>query len=241
MFNGDGISRGGRDGNRAWSPPLVETLKKEVEPPRERETSPVPSGRIAVQPESPISHSLPIFPQQAAYPRPFPGTIPSLYQNFAFSRPESSGSKPTSTSVLSFSSTKSGLSSPTPGGRDSGPHYKFSPRNERERDDPFEAGTNGKPELGKVGRSPPVHRPSSEPYDSPRAKLAGSDTNSVGGVSPSQSRRFDEPERQRMKTEETSSERNRTFSGSFSEPRETLSRMSSHSNPTRAEAEGTFI
>ncbi|XP_023328961.1 protein tramtrack, beta isoform isoform X4 [Eurytemora carolleeae] len=235
LFNGDNIAA---ERERTWSPPVQDNLKKEVEPARERDASPVPSGRIAVPPESPISHNLPIFPQQP-YPRPFPTSIPSLYQNFSgFTRPESTSSKPTSSSVLSFSSSKSGHPSPSPG-RDPGHQYKFSPR---DRDDHFETASNGKIELGKHGRSPPSHRPSSEPFDrpSPRGKLMVAD-NGEGGGSPSQSRRFDEPEPQRMKTEDSPVERSRTFSGSFSDSRETLSRMSSQSNPTRSEAAEAIV
>ena len=45
-----------------------------------------------------------------------------------------------------------------------------------------------------------------------------------------------------MKTEDSPVERSRTYSGSFSDSRETLSRMSSQSNPTRSEAaEGRIL
>lgn len=241
LFNGgDGLTREREPernqehvGRAAWSPPPADSLKKEEV--RERDASPVPSGRIAVPPEIPISHALPIFPPQP-YPRAFPTSIPSLYQNFAgFSRPESTGSKPTSTSALSFSSTKSGISSPI-SGRESGNQYKFSPREREQLDNgPFETVTNGKPELSKLGRSPPVHRPASEPFERPNSskRLTG-DSIAESGASPSQSMRFDEPDRQRMKTEEGSSpgDRNRSFSGDFPEPRDTLSRMSSQSTPS---------
>lgn len=249
LFNGDGIPRGGREGARPWTPPppaaaaVSESLKKEVvepAPPRTRETSPIPTGRIALAPESPISHNLPIF-QTQSYPRPFSGSIPSLYQNFPFSRPESSGSKPTSSSVLSFSSTNSGLGSPTASSSASlAPRdYKFTPR---EREETFEP-SNGKPEqllLGKHGRSPPAHRPASEgSFDRPmpRSKLIG-DSEAEGG---SPLRRFDDPPpAQRMKTEGREDEggRIRTFSGEMMEKRETLSRLSSHSTPaTRRETD----
>ena len=222
----------------------------------------MPSGRIAVTPGSPISHTLPIFPQQP-YPRPFPNTLPSLYSNFAgFNRPESSGSnKPVSTSALSFSSAKSGLSSPVGSGRDSstgGNQYKFSPREREDASFGGESGgsgpPNGKPEQLKGGRasSPPsIHRPASEPFDRPpprklQATSNGGDSIAETAVSsPSPSIRFDEPSR--MKTEETEAEsRNRSFSGDFSseQSRETLSRLSSQSNPAALRheaAEGTFF
>lgn len=266
LFNGDGVSRGSggsrETGGRSWTPPpAADNLKKEAvepappPPPRTRETSPVPTGRIAVAPETPISHNLPIFPTQP-YPRPFSSSIPSLYPNFPFSRSESSSgggsSKPTSSAALSFTSTNSG--SPTvahPPSASSSRDYKFSPR---EREDSFEQPTNnGKPEqllIGKHRRSSPPpppassHRSTSESgvYErpSPRAKLMG-ESEEAGGVATGSAslRRFEElaAPLQRMKTEgRGEGDRKRTYSGDIAESRETLSRMSNYSTPsTRTE------
>ena len=278
-------NRSNSTGERNWSPPPppVDSLKKEVEgsgpngpsasgggrangsggpPDRDRSDdrggagSPVPSGRIAVQQgESPITHNLPIFPQQP-YPRPFT-SLPSIYPSFPFSasRPESTATKNSSTpsSVHSFPGAKSGggggggrasASSPPPPTRES----QFTTKLPLERVTGGDSRTDGlvefgiKSELGKI-RSPPIHRPSSEPYDrsTPRSSGAGSvkqhsnnaaDSDLPPSTSPSSSaaaaaavaaaRRLDELERQRLKTEAAggggvSPPRERSFSGEFSE------------------------
>ena len=246
LFNGGGgdsgsrnnrsNSTGGGDRNN-WSPPPVESLKKEVDgdspsragsrggPDRDN-GSPVPSGRIAVQGESPITHNLPIFPQQP-YPRPF-SSLPSIYPSFPFSRPESTGSKTPSSSVHSFPGAKSGGRSSAVSPPPSVTRSDFSKLPlDRDRVSLSEFGI--KSELGKI-RSPPLGlRPASEPYDrsTPRStgsigKHPASDTADLlpGSSSPSQSgrSRFDggEPERQRMKTDESPA-RERTFSGDFND------------------------
>ena len=221
--NSTGGPGGGPNGptDRNWSPPpVIESLKKEVDAsggpsvagrPDRDASSPVPSGRIAVQGESPITHNLPLFPQQP-YPRQFT-SLPSIYPSFPFSRPESAGSKTTSSSVHSFPGAKSGggrssaVVSPPPSLTLRDPQFSKIPLDRDARSDAIADFGIIKTEIGKI-RSPPLHRPSSEPYDrsTPRSSGAGSkhpaDTDLPGSSSPSQSRRFDE---QRHKTDESPS------------------------------------
>ena len=250
-------SSGGPQPDRNWSPPPSDSIKKDLDPApgtsngvpsssRDRENgSPVPSGRIAVSADSPITHSLPIFPQQP-YPRPFT-SLPSIYpSSFAFPRPESTGSSKTN-SVHSFpgagkSGRSSAVSPPTVvvggGSRDS--QFTKLPL-DRDRSSDALPEFNIKSEIGKI-RSSPIHRPSSEPYDrtTPRSTPGGSvsgklpvDADLPRSSSPSQSRSFDN--RQRMKTESSPPPpRERTFSGDYSEAaREGLSRLSSASKSSQ--------
>jgi len=225
--DGVGVRNNGDTGGpnaRPWSPPpgpppapdgLKEELKQPLGP---RSTSPRPSGRIAMPADSPIPPNQmppPIFSSHG-YPRNSLTTmasIPNLYQNFGFTRPESSSMKPTSTSALSFPSGSRKSELPSPGSRDTSQYSKFDPlRGERERDDLYEsaAGSTNRTKDFDQGKSPNHdlerdrdrspqanhRRPSStEQFEmhSPRPKQMTSDstTDKVGSPPPA-SRRYDD-------------------------------------------------
>lgn len=160
----EGVARnngtGGGGSTRSWSPPPapVEALKKEMEPPQQRSTSPRPSGRIAVPADSPLPPNQmppPIFTSQGGYPRP---PFPSIYQSFGFNRPEPSSAKPTSTSALTFPPANNSKTTDlaSPGARDTSQYSKFEllrTTGEREPHEMYDSSTPSK--EFETPKSPP--------------------------------------------------------------------------------------
>ena len=131
------------------------------DPPRDSSPRPSgPSGRIAVadSPLPPIPP--PIFSQNYSRP-PFTSIASNFYSQFGgFARPDN---KPTSTSAASFVAGKNAADGP-PGpqdrpSRDSSQYSNFPPhRGERERDDPYESGSDRLELDGDPAGPPPPKR-----------------------------------------------------------------------------------
>ena len=260
----EGVGRNNGTATRSYSPPppapIVEPLKKEMEPPLVRApTSPRPSGRIAMPADSalPVTQMPPPNFSQLGYPR---APFPNIYSSFGFNRPESTSVKPTSTSALSFPQGQPPKTTElaSPGARDTSQYSKFDPLrpNDREREDPYETSTPNSSkdydsakspslDIGERDRSPAssLRRPSSSdqydrhsPPSRPKHVPSDSTTDKISPPVLPGGAMYEKAPDHHFKTERSGSPSldTRRFSGDF--PRESISRLSSTSTPTsRAE------
>ena len=188
----------------------------------------------------------PIFSQNYSRP-PFTSIASNFYSQFGgFARPDN---KPTSTSAASFVAGKNAADGP-PGpqdrpSRDSSQYSNFPPhRGERERDDPYESGSDRLELDGDPAGPPPPKRspprshrlPSSSDHEQRSPRHIQSDS-TTDPTSPSHRRPYEDEDNRSagrppvlVKTENTLDGRRRSFTGELQGSREDLRTISAGSS-----------